>query len=359
MNLMCAALTAVLLAGLTSCGTAGFYAQALGGQWEVQRKARPITEVLADPAVPKATRAELHKVPGVTRFAENHLGLPANGSYAAYADLGRKHVVWVVFAAAEFSIEPKSWCYPLIGSLAYRGYFAERPARALEARLTRDGLETYVGGVDAYSTLGLLRDPVLNTFIHRGETAVAELIMHELTHQRLYLAADTEFNEALATAYAEHGVRRWLAAEGRTTELQRYAAQSRALRAFIDLALQTRTALGASYAATSGRPAAERRAAKQAILNNFERQALGLRRRHPQLERVDRFFQEPVTNARLATLSTYYDFVPAFEALLKKHAGNADGFFAEVTALGRRPKKERHEALRALIESRPATSSAR
>jgi predicted aminopeptidase len=348
-----ATLVAVVAAGVSSCSTAGFYSQALIGQWEVQRKARPIGEVLADPGVPAATREDLAGVPAMRRFAEENLGLPHNRSYATYSDLGREHVVWVVYAADEFSVHPKTWWYPLVGKLAYRGYFSEPPARFLAARLAADGMETYVGGVDAYSTLGVLRDPVLNTFVHRGDAEVAELIFHELTHQRIYLSGDTEFNEALATAYAEHGVRQWLAAAGRHDELADYSAESRALRAFIALALTTRERLAASYAATGGRPAPERRAAKQAVLDAFEHAALRLRRRHPQLTRVDRFFEEPVTNARLATLSTYYDLVPGFEAILKKHPEDPEAFFAMVEAIGGKPKRERHMAMRALATEVP------
>jgi predicted aminopeptidase len=341
-------LAAAMAVGLPSCGTVHFYSQALRGQWEIQRKARPIEDVLLDPTAPPRTYAPLARVPALRRYAIEALGLPDNQSYTTYTDLGREHVVWVVFAAEEFSVEPKTWWYPFVGSLAYRGYFSEPPARALAAKLTTDGLETHVGEVDAYSTLGVLRDPVLNTFVHRGESEVAELIFHELTHQRLYLAGDTEFNEALATAYAEHGVRRWLADTGRHRDLDRYVDTSRARRAFIALALETREKLRASYAATNGEPPAVRRAAKQAVLRDFQRTALQLHRKYPLLARVDRFFEEPVTNARLATLATYYDLVPGFEAMLAKYPADPAAFFKEVEALGRQPKNDRHAALKAL-----------
>ncbi|MFN0130409.1 MAG: aminopeptidase [Verrucomicrobiales bacterium] len=357
MMIIRAVLAVTMLSGLSACGTVGFYTQALRGQWEVQRKARPIAEVADDPAISPATRTALNEVPGMRRFAVDSLGLPENGSYTTYTDLGRPHVVWVVFAAGEFSIEPKRWWYPLVGSVAYRGYFSEPPARLLAARLQADNLETYVGGVDAYSTLGLLRDPVLNTFIHRGDAQVAELIFHELTHQKVYLAGDTEFNEALATAHAEHGVRRWLTASGRRKDLARYSAESRARRAFIALALDTRRRLAASYAATVGQPTTARRAAKQEILDDLQRHALGLRQRYPFLGRVDKFFHEPVTNARLATLATYYDLVPGFESLLARYPDDAEAFFAEVEALGKLPKTERHAALRALIAPREKAGS--
>jgi len=342
-------LLAAAAAGLPGCGTVGFYSQALRGQWEIQRKARPIDHVLADTAVAAATRADLARVPAMRRYASTSLGLPDNPSYTTFADLGRSHVVWVVFATEEFSTTPKSWWYPVVGSLAYRGYFSEPPARALARRLEAGGLETYVGSVDAYSTLGLLDDPVLNTFVHQRDTQLAEFIFHELTHQRLYLAGDTEFNEALATAYAQHGVQRWLAETGASaTDRQRYAAASLGLRAFVTLALETRDALTVSYSQSTGQPPETRRAAKRAILEEFERRALRLPRSHPNLTRIRTFFEEPVTNARLATLATYYDLVPGFEALLARHSHDPDSFFKEVDGFKAKPKAERHAALRAL-----------
>ena len=345
---------AAATAGLPGCGTVEFYSQALGGQWEIQRKARPIERVLIDPAVSSKTRADLARVPAIRRYATESLGLPDNASYTTFADLGRSHVVWVVFATEEFSTPPKSWWYPMIGSLAYRGYFSEKPARTLARKLEADQFETYVGGVDAYSTLGLLRDPVLNTFVHQRDTQLAELIFHELTHQRLYLAGDTEFNEALATAYAEHGVRRWLADSGASqADRTRYEAATRGLRAFVTLALKTRDALAESYSQTAGHPVEDRRAAKNAVLREFEHQALRLHRSHPALSRVHTFFEEPVTNARLATLATYHSLVPGFEAIIARHPDDPDEFFKEVAAFGRMPKTERHAALRALASPPP------
>ena len=58
---------------------------------------------------------------------------------AAYADVGRPYVVWNVVAAPEFSVEPKEWCYPIVGCVAYRGYFVERRARGSRTSLAAQG----------------------------------------------------------------------------------------------------------------------------------------------------------------------------------------------------------------------------
>ena len=41
--------------------------------------------------------------------------MPDNRSYRYYTDLERSHVVWNVVATPEFSLEPKTWCYPVVG----------------------------------------------------------------------------------------------------------------------------------------------------------------------------------------------------------------------------------------------------
>ena len=109
-------------------------------------------------------KQKLTVVEEARRFAGAQLELPANREYTRYTDLGRRYVSWVLFAAPEFSVEAKTWWYPFVGSLKYRGYFAEKAARDEAQRLKAQVLEVYVGGVEAYSTLGFFHDPVLNTF---------------------------------------------------------------------------------------------------------------------------------------------------------------------------------------------------
>lgn len=330
---------------VASCETARFYGQAVEGQREINRLARPLAKVEADPATTAELRRKLGLVREVRAFAVDHLGLSPTGQYTRYSDLKREHAVWVVFAAEEFSTEPHRWWYPMIGHVGYRGFFREAPALELAATLEKKGLETYVGGVDAFSTLGWFDDPVLNTFVRRRDCDLAEIIIHELTHQRLYISADTDFNEALATAFAEHGVNRWLAATARHAEQRRYRADTAAQRAFFDLALRTRERLRGIYDASKKLPLAERRALKAAEIARFRQEAMALQQRWPQLRGLRRWFEEPVTNARLNTIAAYYELVPAFERLLEKNGGDADAFFREVKAISRLPKQARRAAL--------------
>jgi predicted aminopeptidase len=62
---------------------------------------------------------------------------------------------------------------------------------------------------DVFDAWLVSSDPLLNTFIFEPEDELADTIFHELTHERLFMAGDTDFNEAFATMVAQEGVRRW------------------------------------------------------------------------------------------------------------------------------------------------------
>ena len=91
------------------CPTTG---RAVGGQLRLLRQRTPIQEVLQSDNTNPQTRESLQQVLEIRRFATSELGLPDNGSYNTYVDLGRPYVVWNVVAAEEFSVEPMTWCFP-------------------------------------------------------------------------------------------------------------------------------------------------------------------------------------------------------------------------------------------------------
>ena len=196
----------VMLASTSGC----YLMQAAQGQWEVSRRSESISDVLADPATPPETRTGLERVVAARAFAESELALPASKSYRRYADLGRPYVVWNVVATPEFSVEPRRWCFPVAGCVAYRGYFDESRARELGLKLAMRGDDVAVGGVGTYSTLGHLADPVFGSMLGWRETRLVGTIFHELAHEQLYVPGDSEFNEAFASVVEEEGIRRWL-----------------------------------------------------------------------------------------------------------------------------------------------------
>ena len=314
---------------LPSCSTLEFYRQAAAGQIEIIRKARPNEVVAADPATSAHLRERLAEVEEMRRFASEHLALPGDESYGRYADLGRKHVVWVVYAAPEFSVEPKTWFYPFVGSLDYRGYFNEADAEKLRDELKAEALDVHLGGVDAYSTLGVFHDPLLNTFIDYPDIHLAETIFHELTHRRYFRWGDTEFNECLANVVAEEGVRRWLATEGRVADLRKYEGLLVRRREFYQEIERSKNELETLYA--SGLPAESMRERKQVV---FARLKQRFRELHDRWggRGLEGWMEEDINNGHIVSLKIYAARMPEIRDLLERCGGDFDRLFKSLSS---------------------------
>lgn len=341
---------AVVVAAGAGCSTIGYYAQSITGHLAMLRSARPIPEVVADPATPEALRQRLLRAQQIRTFASRELGLPDNASYTEYADLHRPFVVWNVFATRELSLDLKQWCYPVVGCAGYRGYFDRNAAEREAAALRADGYEVNVAGVPAYSTLGWLPDPLLNTFIGGSEGQVASMVFHELAHQVVFVGGDTTFNESFATAVEREGVRRWLAASNDPALRQSYAEFARRRQDFVELLLKYRDRLDALY--ESGEPDDAKRAGKHRLFAELKAEYGELKRGWRGFAGYDRFFAQDLTNAHLASFGAYNALVPAFDALLDREGGDFARFYAEVRRLSRLSKDDREAALRGLVVSR-------
>lgn len=321
-----------------------YYMQAVGGQLEVLRKREPIAEFIKDPAQPEVTRQRLSMVLEARAFAVDELGLPDNDSYRSYTDLERDYVVWNVFAAPEFSLEPETWCFPIVGCVAYRGYFAEAAAQKLAAKLANKGLDVHVGGVPAYSTLGRFDDPVLNTMLRWTDATLVSTVFHELAHQKLFIKGDTGFNESFATAVAETGLSRWQQARGETGDDRAIRLRAELQNALTAEAEDTKTLLRRLY--DEPIDADEMRAQKRVLLDALSNRAL---ERAKALGFADAaWLNPPLNNARLASTSLYRGNLPAFRQLLANCEGRMACFYVEAERLGELDPEARQLKLEAL-----------
>jgi predicted aminopeptidase len=258
-------------------------------------------------------------------------------------------VVWNVFAAPEFSVQPLQSCFPFAGCVSYRGYFARQGAESYAAVLAGEGHDVYIGGVPAYSTLGWFADPVLSTFIHFPETEVARLVFHELAHQVAYARDDTVFNESFAVAVEQEGVRRWLARGGDAGAREQFERGRRIRAEFTALVLKHRGRLEALYRTRLAPDAM--RARKREILAELESEYRMLRAGWGGFSGYDAWFAGDPNNAQLASVAAYSQQVPAFESLLAREGGRLPGFYAAVRELAALPKEERDARMRAFAPS--------
>ena len=332
---------AVILLGSSVSGC--YELQAAAGQAALMWSREPIGRVISDPRTPGDVRRALLSVTAIREFATRRLDLPDNGSYRSYARLDRRFVVWNVVAAPEFSLSPKRWCYPFVGCLAYRGYFAEREAVRYAARLRARGFDVSVQGVAAYSTLGHFDDPILSSMMGWSDVELASIIFHELTHQKIFVADDTPFDEGLATFVEREGVRRWLTAQGRGADLARYALTRRRYRAVTKLLGGTRTALRRLYARPL--PPAAMRAAKRAefaaLRASYHALAAGWGADAP----FSAWFGAGLNNADLASVATYERCVPGFARQFARAGRSFPRFFRNVGQIAALRRGARDEAV--------------
>lgn len=346
-----AVVLAVAGACLTAgCSTIGYYGQAVGGHLDLLRRTRPVADWVAEAGTPADLRARLELSQRMRDFAIAELKLPDNRSYRRYADLGRNAAVYNVVAAPELSLTLKTWCFPIVGCVGYRGYFAREGADALAAQLRGEGWETSVYGVPAYSTLGrtdlLGGDPLLNTFIQWPEGELARMIFHELAHQVVYVDDDTTFNESFASTVERLGGERWLARHAGPEAREAYAALDARRNDFRALTFRYREALATLYA--SHIPDDEKRRRKTALLASMRDEHQRLKaERWGGFAGYDGWF-ERANNAALGVQAAYNELVPQFERLFERSGRDFERFYAEVRVLASLPKAERRAKLAAL-----------
>ncbi len=336
--------TACLSSG---CSSVGYYGQAVGGHLGIVGRARPVADWLADDNTPAALRSRLELTQRLRDFAIAELRLPDNRSYRSYADLQRSAVVWNVVATPELSLTLKTWCFPVMGCVGYRGYFSREPADALAAELARGGLEVSVYGVPAYSTLGWTNwiggDPLLNTFVQWPEGELARLIFHELAHQVAYADDDTTFNESFATAVERLGGQRWLATRASAAAREEYAALDARRSDFRLLTLRHRARLQALYEGPLDDEGKRRGKAELTAQLKLEVEQLK-RERWAGFNGYDAWFAR-ANNAAFAVQAVYNELVPDFERLFEREGRDFDRFYAEVKRLAALPKAERRATL--------------
>lgn len=192
------------LALLSGCSPAYVY-QAWRGHSKLMSGQRPIPDVLADPSTPPLVRERLQLVDDIRRFAFERMAIPRTDNYTRYVRVPRDAATYVVTASERAALKPKTWWFPFIGRVPYKGFFERADAQREAERLEHEGLDTLVGGVSAYSTLRWFKDPVLSTMVEGSPGETAELLLHELTHTAVFFKGQADFNEALATFFGEAG----------------------------------------------------------------------------------------------------------------------------------------------------------
>jgi predicted aminopeptidase len=317
--LMIAAMGIVFVSGCAS--QAGYLLKQGASLLQDSMGARSVQSLLDDPATPPDTREFLLRVQDIRRFAVERVGLRNNDNYTSYKQIGRDHLVDVVQACDAVSFDAYQWGYPFLGRLPYRGYYDRSDAQAEAARLKREGYDVIVRSVDAFSTLGFLRDPLYSFMERYSPFEIASLVIHEQTHATLFLKGQPDFNEEMASFVGDEGAFEWLRATYGEGSPQYWAAVDQKYDSdlFVSLLQGLAARLAPVYASSLSRE--EKLARKKQIMDEFraglaDSRAAGFRTDdYTHLEKI------PLNNAYISLYRLYTSDVPLLKEWFDRRCG--------------------------------------
>lgn len=283
--------------------------QAAAGQEKLNGRGIDITEVVDNGYLDARTRNLLAEVPKIKAFGERH-GLRATKNYERYLWIDRPAVMWVVTACDPLRFRPKTWKFPVVGSITYTGWFDRKEADDFAKDLAKGGWDVDVRGSQAYSTLGWFTDPILSTMLGKGPDAVgdlADVVLHESLHATFYVPGQSTLNESMASFVGDTLAVQYL----EETQPEGAVAKERFLegeRRSAERGKKMKTAYEALEKLYASRlPREEKLAEKKRIVDTLRRET-----------RISR----PVTNATLIQYKTYGSGRPEMEALLEHCGGD-------------------------------------
>lgn len=310
-----------LWASLIGCD-AGYFAHLARGQSRIVLNSRPMAQVMADANLPTDARQQLEFVQAVRSFAQDHIGLASSDNYTRYFDTGGGPVCWNVSACPPERFEPHCWWFPIVGSVPYKGFFSRHKAILERDRLREDGLDAQARAVSAYSTLGFFSDPVLTTMLAYPEDALADLLIHELTHATVYVKGQTDYNESLANFVGQVGSLEMLSHRYGANSEQVVQARERRADAgiFRDFMAGVVSTLDSLY--SLGLPRDEVLQQRQEVFAGCKDRYRLVRSQFRRADRYDGFLEWEIDNARLMSYRRYNRDLDLFRHLYERE-GNS------------------------------------
>jgi len=164
-----------------------------------------IDKALANENLTEEQKRKLKLSQQAREFAIHDLKLRETDNYKSFIDLKRPYVSWVVHAAYKWELKNYEWSYPFVGHMPYKGFFTEQEAKDEAQDMEKQGYDTLVRGVSAYSTLGYFTDSVLSSMLRYKDYDLVDTIIHETVHATLYIKNNADFNERLAVFIGAKG----------------------------------------------------------------------------------------------------------------------------------------------------------
>jgi len=189
---------------LSACSP-GYVLRAGWEEAKILSARRPIHEVVHDTTTEPELRGKLRLVQDSREYSKRVLDLKPGDAFTSYVELDRDTLLMVLNAAHEFELRWKTWWFPIVGHLPYKGYFDFQKARREAQKLGAQGFDTWVRPSSAFSTLGWLPDPLLSTTLRADDVGIVETVIHEITHSTFFPKGQARFNESFANFVGHRG----------------------------------------------------------------------------------------------------------------------------------------------------------
>jgi predicted aminopeptidase len=179
---------------------------AASNQFRLIHNSVRVEDALKGDLIESEQKSRLMLVSAIKDFGEKELGLKKSKNYQTVYLKSNQPTIYIVSASPKDRLALISWWFPIVGDMPYLGFFDLKEAEKERERLVNDGLDVNIGLADAYSTLGWFKDPVTLNLLQRSTVELTEIILHEMTHNTLYLKGQGEFDEGLANLVGKVGV---------------------------------------------------------------------------------------------------------------------------------------------------------
>lgn len=196
----------LLLGGAVWKGDLLEYAASMGwGQMKILFNTKSVKKYINDENVPDSLKQNVLLIQEIKKFTVDSLGFEPSRNYSSVFDQKGKPLMWVVTACKKYSLEAKVWSFPIVGDVTYKGFFKEEKAKQEAAVLEAEGYETKIRVVNAWSTLGWFKDPIMTSMLEESPGSIANVIIHELSHGTVFVKNNVEYSENLANFIGDQG----------------------------------------------------------------------------------------------------------------------------------------------------------
>ena len=340
-----------IVAYLVLAPTGRYLRRAAWEEGKILARRRPIAQLVADPTTTASLRAKLAIVLAARAFAHDSLGLRTGESFTSFSRLDRDTLVLVLAGAYRDKLRSRTWWFPVVGRVPYKGYFDFGAARAAERELTAQGFDARLGAASAFSTLGWFNDPLLPTTLRADSLTVANTVIHELTHHTFYAPGGAVFNESFANFVGARGAERFFRARGQTAAERIVADRWEDEKVLGRFWASLYARVDSAFKALPGEEPA-RVAARIAVRDSIYVRARATLRDTvaPQLRtiRIGPVQRIRIDNAILMSRRVYLTDLDAFDAVLTRHGGDLRGAIRAIIDAAKADRKHPFEAVRAL-----------